>query len=55
MMPKRSRRGLVKSPARVVAPTRVKRGTASFKVEAAGPLPVEMKKDFEEPPVVFGK
>ena len=38
MMPKRSRSGPVKSPARVVAPTKVKRGMASFMVEAAGRL-----------------
>ena len=42
-MPKRSRRGPVKRPARVVAPISVKCGMASLTVEAIGPFPVEMK------------
>mgnify|MGYP003694811399 CR=1 FL=1 len=36
--PKRSRKGEVSKPARVVAPTRVKRGKASLMVRALGPL-----------------
>ncbi len=39
-MPKRSRNGEVKSPARVVAPTRVKGGRSSLMERAAGPSPI---------------
>ena len=38
-MPKRARSGAVISPARVVAPTSVKRGSSSLTVRAAGPWP----------------
>ena len=38
-MPKRARSGAVMRPARVVAPTSVKRGSSIFTVRAAGPWP----------------
>ncbi len=40
--PKRSRNGLVSSPVRVVAPTRVKRGRSRRIERAVGPLPIRM-------------
>ncbi len=39
-MPKRSRSGLVKSPARVVAPMSVKGARSIFTERAAGPSPM---------------
>ena len=39
-MPKRSRKGLVSIPARVVAPTNVKGGKSIFTERAAGPSPI---------------
>ena len=41
-MPKRSRKGLVSMPARVVAPTSVKGGRSSLIERAAGPSPIMM-------------
>ena len=41
-MPKRSRRGLVSMPARVVAPTSVNGGRSSLTERAAGPSPIMM-------------
>ena len=41
-MPKRSRSGEVRGPARVVAPTSVKGGRLSLIERAAGPSPIMM-------------
>ena len=43
-MPKRSRKGPVSRPVRVVAPMSVKRGTSSLMERAAGPLPITMSR-----------
>ena len=39
-MPKRSRKGVVRSPARVVAPMRVNLARSIFTERAAGPAPI---------------
>ena len=41
-MPKRSRKGPVNRPVRVVAPISVNRGRSSLMERAAGPLPTTM-------------
>ena len=41
-MPKRARSGEVSSPARVVAPTSVKRSIGTFTDRAPGPWPMTM-------------
>ena len=43
-MPKRSLKGLVSIPARVVAPIRVKGGNSSFTDLAEGPSPIIISK-----------